>query len=80
MAEPMNEALRVVCFKNAEEIAAYVREDPKRINLLVARGKPARLEAQRHRALAGAEHRPGPVDGRAEGQALPPPGNRNRIT
>ncbi len=32
----MNESLRVVCFKNAEEIAAYVREDPKRINLLVA--------------------------------------------
>ncbi|WP_319406119.1 hypothetical protein [uncultured Desulfosarcina sp.] len=37
MVEPMNEALRVVCFKNAEEIAAYVREDPKRINLWSSR-------------------------------------------
>ena len=35
MVEPMNEALRVVCFKNAEEIAGYIGEDLKRINQLV---------------------------------------------
>ena len=36
-------------------------------------------ERQRYRALACAEHRPGPFDGRAEEQALPTPGSPDCI-